>query len=70
MIVLDPQSTALVLIDLQKGIVGRSLEPYSGEQIVQKGKTLAERFRTAKAPVVLVNVRFSPDFKDALRQFL
>ncbi|MGL3710460.1 hydrolase [Leptospirillum ferriphilum] len=68
MIVLDPQSTALVLIDLQKGIVGRSLEPYSGEQIIQKSKTLAERFRTAGAPVVLVNVRFSADFKDALRQ--
>ena len=26
------------------------------------------RFRSAGAPVVLVNVAFSPDFKDALRQ--
>ncbi len=68
MISFDPQSTVLVLIDLQKGIVGRSLEPYSGEQIVQKGRNLAGRFREAGAPVVLVNVAFSGDFKDALRQ--
>ncbi len=68
MITLDPQSTALVLVDLQKGIVGRPFEPHAGEQVVQNGKKLAERFRKAGAPVVLVNVGFSKDFKDALRQ--
>ena len=65
---LNPKTTALVLIDLQKGIVGRSLAPHSGPDIVKNGTELARRFRAAGAPVVLVNVAFAPDFKDALRQ--
>ncbi|HKN28662.1 MAG TPA: isochorismatase family protein [Roseiarcus sp.] len=56
MIDLDPQSTALVLIDLQNGILGRKLEPVSAETLIERGKALAERFRAAGAPVVLVNV--------------
>ena len=66
MIALPAQTTALILIDLQKGIVGLPLAPHSGEAMVAKGKALARRFRAAKAPVVLVNVAFSPDFGDAL----
>ena len=56
MIDLDPRSTALVLIDLQNGILGRRLEPVTSEALVARGKALAERFRAAGAPVVLVNV--------------
>ena len=66
MITLPASTTALILIDLQKGIVGLPLAPYSGEAVVAKGKDLARRFRAAKAPVVLVNVAFAPDFGDAL----
>lgn len=65
---LDPNTTALVLIDLQKGVVGRELGPYSGAEVVKNSIALADRFRRAGAPVVLVNVGFAPDFKDALRQ--
>jgi nicotinamidase-related amidase len=65
---LDPNTTALVLIDLQKGIVARPLAPYSGADVLKTGSELADRFRRAGAPVVLVNVGWSPDFKDALRQ--
>src|ERR1700722_6807500 len=68
MIQLDPKTTALVLIDLQKGIVARPVAPYSGPEVVKAAKELAESFRHAGAPVVLVNVGFSVDFKDALRQ--
>ncbi len=67
MIALPTAATALILIDLQKGIVGSPLAPYSGEVVLAKGKELARRFRAAKAPVVLVNVAFSPDFGDALK---
>ncbi len=67
MIALPAASTALILIDLQKGIVGLPLQPYSGEAVVAKGMDLARRFRAAKAPVVLVNVAFAPDFADALK---
>src|ERR1700733_11360544 len=56
MIALDPKSTALVLIDLQNGILGRQLAPVSAEDLLERGKALARRFRAAGAPVVLVNV--------------
>ena len=65
---LAPATTALVLIDLQNGIVSRSLAPRSGPDVVEAAKTLAQRFRAAKAPVVLVNVAFADDRGDALRQ--
>lgn len=68
MLTLDPHTTALVLIDLQKGVLRREVGPYPGDQVIQASRELAERFRAAGAPVVLVNVSFSPDFKDALRQ--
>lgn len=68
MLNLDPSTTALVLIDLQKGIISRPVAPWSGPDVVKTGTDLAERFRQAGAPVVLVNVGFSPDSKDALRQ--
>jgi nicotinamidase-related amidase len=57
MIALDPKSTALVLIDLQNGILGRQLAPVSAEDLLERGKALARRFRAAGAPVVLVNVK-------------
>jgi nicotinamidase-related amidase len=66
MITLPTASTALILIDLQKGIVAHQFAPYSFEAVLAKGKELARRFRGAKAPVVLVNVAFAPDFSDAL----
>jgi nicotinamidase-related amidase len=67
MITLPAASTALILIDLQKGIASLQTAPYSFEAVIAKGKALAQRFRTAKAPVVLVNVAFSADFADALK---
>ncbi len=67
MINLDPRTTALVLIDLQKPIVAMPLSPYSGNEIVSVCRSLAETFRRAGARVVLVNVAFAKDFGDALR---
>ena len=65
---IDLSHTALVLIDLQKGIAGRpELAPHSGSSVVTNAAKLAARFREAKAPVVLVNVAFSPDFGDAVK---
>ena len=59
--------TALVLIDLQKGIVGMPLAPYSGDAVTANAVKLADRFRAAKAPVILVRVSFSADWGDALK---
>lgn len=67
MVSLPASSTALILIDLQNGIVAMPTEPLAGTVVLARGKELAQRFRAAGAPVVLVNVAFSPDFGDALR---
>ena len=67
MINLDPRTTALVLIDLQKPIVAMPLSPYSGAEVVSVCTGLAGNFRKAGARVVLVNVAFAKDFGDALR---
>jgi nicotinamidase-related amidase len=63
---LNAKTTALVLIDLQKGILGRPLAPHSGEQVFAGATALSERFRAAGAPVVRVRVSFAADFADAL----
>src|ERR1700722_2201208 len=68
MIELDPQISALVLIDLQQGILSNTLTPVTSQELLARGKALAERFRAAKATVVLVNVDFSADGGDMLRQ--
>ena len=60
------KTAALVVIDLQKGIIGRELAPYTGAQVVNTVQALAERFRRAGAPVILVNVGFAKDLKDVL----
>ncbi|MDE1171969.1 MAG: hydrolase [Verrucomicrobium sp.] len=64
-LILDPQTTALVLIDLQKGIVPLAAGPHSGADVVTRSVRLIEAFRRKKAPVVLVHVGFL-DGKDAL----
>jgi nicotinamidase-related amidase len=49
------ETCALVVIDLQKGIVGMLDAPTAGE-IVGRAAQLANAFREANLPVVLVNV--------------
>ncbi len=66
MIELDPTTTALVLIDLQNGIIGRPLAPRSGAEVVATSRELATRFRAAGAKIVLVTVGFAGDYADAL----
>ena len=39
---LDPNKTALVLIDLQNGIVGRDTRPYTAGEVIERSRTLAE----------------------------
>ncbi|MFI7354135.1 isochorismatase family protein [Streptomyces avidinii] len=57
------EDTALVLIDLQKGILGRpTAKPSAG--ILEQGIALAEAFRAHRLPVVLVKVAWSPDGGD------
>jgi nicotinamidase-related amidase len=66
MLRLDPKTTALVMIDLQNGILGRALAPRSGEEVMASAKAQAARFREAGAKIVWVTVGWEADFADAL----
>ncbi len=59
--------TALVVIDLQKGIVGRKTFPHNSAEVVAHAAQLADAFRKNNMPVFLVRVTPSPDFKDGLK---
>jgi nicotinamidase-related amidase len=63
---IDPKKTALVLIDLQQGIVARPGAPRSGTEVVTNASRLAAGFRTLEGTVVLVRVAFEPDVRDFL----
>jgi len=65
MLALDPKTTALVLIDLQKGILSMPVTPHTGQEVLSRNMKLAEQARQAGAPVILVHVGFAPDFADA-----
>jgi len=60
-------TTALIIIDLQKGIVGMPTEPYPGNVVVAHTANIAQAFRRNAMPVFLVHVTPSPDGQDALK---
>ena len=64
---LDPKSTSLVLIDLQRGVLARTTAPHAAAEVYRRSMLLAQRFRDAGALVVRVRVSFSADLADALR---
>lgn len=63
---LDARRTALVLIDLQKGIVARQTAPHASAAVVARARRLAERCRAVGATVVLVHVAYAKDGRDRL----
>ncbi|PKH26964.1 hydrolase [Enterobacterales bacterium CwR94] len=65
---LNPATTALVLIDLQEGILPFAGGPISGEEVVARAATLSAAFRAQGATVVQVRVGWSADFGDAPKQ--
>jgi nicotinamidase-related amidase len=64
---LDPATTALIIIDLQRGIVARQTTPHSAAEVVGRCAMLAEAFRRVGSLVVLVHVAFSDDDGDRLK---
>ena len=64
---IEPASTALVVIDLQRGIAGGPTSPNPAADVVARAAALANAMRAAGGTVVLVRVTPSPDRRDALR---
>lgn len=56
---LDPKTTALVLIDLEHGIVSRDLAPHPASQVIHNGVRLANAVRSAGGTVVFVHVNLA-----------
>jgi len=64
---LEPARTALLVIDLQRGIVAMPTGPRSSVEVVARAAQLAKALRAAGGTVILVRVTPSPDGKDSLR---
>lgn len=63
----EPRRTAVIVIDLQKGIVGFPGNPHAASRVVANCVELLAAARSAGAQPVLVHVGRSPDGGDALQ---
>lgn len=68
MLELQTANTALVVIDLQEGILPFAGGPYSAQTVVDRAAKLAQAFRATGAPVIMVRVGWSADYAEALKQ--
>jgi nicotinamidase-related amidase len=64
MLKLDPHTTALVLIDVQKGTLGMPVGPHDPATVVANSARLGSRFSQKGATVILVRVSFSEGYLD------
>ncbi len=55
----DPKSTALILIDLQQGIVARQLAPHSAADVIKNSVRIADALRARGGAIVFVHVLIS-----------
>ncbi len=63
---INSKSTAVVVIDLQKGIVSMPSQPYSPQEVIANTSRILSDAREKQMPVFLVRVTPSKDLKDAL----
>jgi len=66
-LILDPRSTAVVVIDIQKGIAAMPGAPHATSGVVANCVRLVAAARRAGAQPILVHVGRSPDGGDALQ---
>lgn len=70
MLELNAKTTALVVIDLQEGILPFAGGPHTADEVVNRAGKLAAKFRASGQPVFLVRVGWSADYAEALKQRL
>jgi nicotinamidase-related amidase len=68
MLTLDPKTTALVVIDLQRGILALPMTPHDGGDVVARSVALGRALAAAGGVVVLVNVDYSARYADRPNQ--
>ena len=66
-LIFEPRHTAVVVIDLQKGIVGFGGNPHTASSVVANCAELLATARSVGAQPVLVHVGRLPDGGDALK---
>ena len=64
---LDPVRTAVVVIDLQRGIAGRATQPHTAATVVANTALILRAARRAGATPILVHVGGSADALDRLK---
>lgn len=64
---LDPNTTALVIVDLQRGIVALPLVPHAAGDVVARAVALARALAEAGGTVALVNVDYAAGYADRPR---
>ncbi len=67
---LRPVETALVVVDLQKGVAAMETAPRAAQEVVRNASRLADALRGRGGLVVLVRVAFGSDGKDTLKPVL
>jgi len=55
-LVIDKGKTALVVIDLQKGIAAQPARPYTAQEVISNAALLVNEFRKNSMPVFLVHI--------------
>lgn len=58
-LVIDKSKTALVVIDLQKGITALPSRPYTAQEVIANAALLVDAFRRNDMPVFLVHVQMT-----------
>lgn len=66
-LILEAKKTALVVIDLQRGILALPAAPYSAAEVLERAAALCRAARKFGSTVVLVRVTPSADRGDALQ---
>ena len=64
MLTLEKNTTALIIIDLQKGILDPEPVPFGREQIVRQAASLGHAFAQLGSPIVLTTTDFAPGYAD------
>lgn len=62
------KNTALVVIDLQEGILPFAGGPHRADEVVARAARPADKCRQQGSPVIMVRVGWSADFAEALKQ--